>query len=374
MDKKTYIEIPPGELIRKELRERRISQKEFANLLEVRPSHLSDIIAGRRRISLNFAQKIERYLGISVRVLMDLQTAFDLANPQKAKDLNEETDAFNELEALDKVVNLSVLLKPYRQTCKTSKEKLNKLKEVYNMDAFRDSFNKLFFGSFRKSSCCGLNERMLATWVVKAESAFSRCTLTNNFSYSCEKELCTKVSTLFHVNKDTLNQLTRVLNHYGIAFMCIEKVEHASIDGYSFMKGKMPCIAVTCRYDRIDNIAFTVMHELGHIFLKHTNESSSRVNIDFRSFDDELYSTLEQQADEFASEYLIPTTLWKCAPSVPVNAFVIQKRYTQWAHEFKLNPWIVLGRMSHETGMYKFKSDDSRKISGGKEVAQNVDI
>jgi hypothetical protein len=32
-----------------------------------------------------------------------------------------------------------------------------------------------------------------------------------------------------------------------------------------------------------------------------------------------------------------------------------------------LNPWIVLGRVSHETGMYRFTSDSSRSINKGKE-------
>jgi HTH-type transcriptional regulator/antitoxin HigA len=52
---------------------------------------------------------------------------------------------------------------------------------------------------------------------------------------------------------------------------------------------------------------------------------------------------------------------------VPLNPYVIQKKYTQWAKSKGLNPWIVLGRVSHETGMYRFTSDSSRSINKGKE-------
>ena len=40
---------------------------------------------------------------------------------------------------------------------------------------------------------------------------------------------------------------------------------------------------------------------------------------------------------------------------------MIQKKYSEWAAEKGLNKWLVLGRISYETGMYKFKSDESRR-------------
>ena len=70
----------------------------------------------------------------------------------------------------------------------------------------------------------------------------------------------------------------------------------------------------------------------------------------------------EEEANAFASNVLIPQALWRIAPEVPMNPFVIQRRYTLWAEKNHLNKWIVLGRVSHETGMYKFKTDESRLI------------
>ena len=74
------------------------------------------------------------------------------------------------------------------------------------------------------------------------------------------------------------------------------------------------------------------------------------------------YSAFDPRMGAFAANALIPNEEWKNAPKVRVNPALIQRKYTQWANEKGLNKWIVLGRISYETGMYKFRSDESRRI------------
>jgi HTH-type transcriptional regulator/antitoxin HigA len=129
----------------------------------------------------------------------------------------------------------------------------------------------------------------------------------------------------------------------------------------------IPYIAVTRRFDRIDNYAFNIMHELGHIYYGHVDETG-KINVAVPISDStENFPFQEEEADRFATEKLIPNSVWFLAPPVPLNPYVIQKKYTQWAKSKNLNPWIVLGRVSHETGMYRFTSDSSRSINKGKE-------
>ena len=74
----------------------------------------------------------------------------------------------------------------------------------------------------------------------------------------------------------------------------------------------------------------------------------------------------EQEANNYASQQLIPNHLWKTSllPQVTLNKpWIIQAKYSQWASDNHLNKWIVLGRISYETGMHKFRNDESRKIN-----------
>ncbi len=56
--------IHPGEILREELKERGITQREFAKQIGVQPSHLNDFIQGRRNLNDTLALGMEQALGI----------------------------------------------------------------------------------------------------------------------------------------------------------------------------------------------------------------------------------------------------------------------------------------------------------------------
>ena len=93
-----------------------------------------------------------------------------------------------------------------------------------------------------------------------------------------------------------------VLARYGIKFCETPKVDRASIDGFSFIEGGVPVIVVTRRFDRIDNLAFAIMHELCHVYKHLSKEGDQRINIEGYSEETERE---ENEANEFAVNALI---------------------------------------------------------------------
>lgn len=75
---KLHIIAPPGKLLREELKERKITQKDFANTLGMQQSHLNEILQGKRRISAQMAVKLEREFGASAEFWLNLQVRYDL--------------------------------------------------------------------------------------------------------------------------------------------------------------------------------------------------------------------------------------------------------------------------------------------------------
>ncbi|MDX2047791.1 MAG: HigA family addiction module antitoxin [Chitinophagaceae bacterium] len=73
----------PGEVLGEELAAREISQKEFAELIEMRPPHLNELIKGKRHISAVLAIKLEKHLNIDAGFWMRLQTDYDLKLARK---------------------------------------------------------------------------------------------------------------------------------------------------------------------------------------------------------------------------------------------------------------------------------------------------
>ena len=82
----------PGEMIKDELKERGMTQKQLAAETGIKPSVLSETINGKRSVSLSVAIALERALGIPADVWMNLQTQHDLDTANiAARDNQRET-------------------------------------------------------------------------------------------------------------------------------------------------------------------------------------------------------------------------------------------------------------------------------------------
>ena len=80
---KTDVLLHPGEVLGEELEAQGILQKDFAQLIGLRPSHLNEIIKGKRNISALVALKLEKHLGIEAGFWMRLQVDYDLKQARK---------------------------------------------------------------------------------------------------------------------------------------------------------------------------------------------------------------------------------------------------------------------------------------------------
>lgn len=77
--------VHPGSILKDELRERKISQKEFAARIGMQASHLSALIHGVRNITADIARRLESALGIPAYIWMNLQSQYLLGKvPQAA--------------------------------------------------------------------------------------------------------------------------------------------------------------------------------------------------------------------------------------------------------------------------------------------------
>lgn len=351
----------PGYKLKTELRARKITQRSFADMIGMRPSHLSEVISGKRIVTEQLAIKLEALLGISVSVWLELQAKLEY--DKKINNIGDSENAeaekllfeYNELYDLNTIFKYADIIK------KTTPELLDFCQNVLGFDT-PSTQKRTIQGYFHKSEKIGLNERMIATWVVLAmyEASLTSAPIGVFHKENCD-ELSEKLSNIFNDNHHTINRTTRVFSEYGVKFCIVKKLPHASIDGFSFYNNGYPCVVVTQRFDRIDNLAFAVLHEVGHLKLHLSENGTGKITL--VDPDLEQLAREEQQANDYAANALIPEDLWEKQPSVKLNPRVIQARFTKWAKTINKNKWIVLGRASHETNIYMFKSDETRKIN-----------
>jgi HTH-type transcriptional regulator/antitoxin HigA len=144
----------------------------------------------------------------------------------------------------------------------------------------------------------------------------------------------------------------KLLAQHGIALVFERHLPGTYLDGAAMMSNfGHPVIALTLRHDRLDNFWFVLFHELGHVLL-HLFE-----NLHFDFFDEEdghELDYLEDEADKFALNTLIPPELWdQCLSrfSLTREAVLID------AENLGIASSIVAGRIRKERNDYLILND-----------------
>lgn len=142
-----------------------------------------------------------------------------------------------------------------------------------------------------------------------------------------------------------------LLSNHGIALVTERHLSGTYLDGAAMISPEgFPIVALTLRYDRLDNFWFVLFHELGHVFL-HLYTS---LRLDF--FDEEDGTDaegVEREADIFALDRLIPDVAWKQCLSrfaLTEEAVLID------AEKLGIDPSIIAGRIRKERNNFHILS------------------
>lgn len=81
--------IHPGEILADELEEIGLSAKRLADVIDVPPNRLYQLLAGKRNVTADTALRLSQYFGMSADFWMNLQSAYelDLARQQHGKEI-----------------------------------------------------------------------------------------------------------------------------------------------------------------------------------------------------------------------------------------------------------------------------------------------
>lgn len=148
------------------------------------------------------------------------------------------------------------------------------------------------------------------------------------------------------------------LFQHGIVLIAEPQIPGLNLDGAAFVVNNTPVIGVTLRRDTIDNFWFTLLHELGHVVL-HQN---SGLNMGFFDIDINRPSIneLEEQANVFASNYLIQDEVWENSPARITKSTAPVENL---AKELGIHPAIIYGRIRYERDEYRIFT---KQIGNGK--------
>jgi HTH-type transcriptional regulator/antitoxin HigA len=173
-------------------------------------------------------------------------------------------------------------------------------------------------------------------------------------NYPFQKELITKdflreIAQLSWLEDGPILAIKK-LKKTGISVVIEPHLPGTRVDGACLKDadGK-PIIALSLRYDRLDNFWFTLLHELAHV-MKHLDYNDTFVDdLEHNSTDQK-----EAEANRLAREAFIPRGIWKTS-----DAFLNPKRENIYAlaNELRIHPAIIAGRLRSELNDYTIFND-----------------
>lgn len=342
-----YIYPHPGTVLKGELEEYGLSQRELASALGKSAPMINGIITGSKDITVEIAVLLEAALPGSLKASDWLRLQYEHDLELKRKEVESRIRSIEIWNMLRSYANMGVLKKRLGFSSDFEKNISLVMESLGITNAQQlESIISSSVGCFKKSEKMQTDKANLFTWIVIVKHASMNDSLKMDFEPTRIPELIEKLNAVFCSNVSVIEKTGKLLNAYGIKFITDEKrLEKVPVDGFSFWKGNNPTIVATQRMNRIDNFAFTIMHELGHIML-HLGQDSEYNFIDVDrniKIDDER----EAQANEYATN-----ALWR--GNSPIEAFSeIENPYAA-ANKLKaiainnrMNVGIVTGQYHH---------------------------
>lgn len=144
-------------------------------------------------------------------------------------------------------------------------------------------------------------------------------------------------------------QARRMLAKAGVGMVVLHYLPGTHLDGAAMLRRDgHPIVAVTLRHDRLDNFWFTLAHEMAHVVLHLAKGDTS-------TFMDDLEAkpssdAREREADDLAANSLIPGDEWKRSRVLQTPT---DTNIRELAVRTRVHPAIVAGRIRFERHDYK---------------------
>jgi HTH-type transcriptional regulator/antitoxin HigA len=302
-----------------------------------RPSKVSEVLRGKRTLSLSMIRSIHTHLSIPAEVLIkdgmdfpldgegvkwDSFPVTEIVNRGWVTGLDPKTQAEEIMRELASQACADSYFTDQNRTCLRQGTRRNEKDDPYSIDA----------------------------WILGVLAQVETIEAGVKFNPNIlDKSFIGKVIYLSGL-KDGPLRAKEFLQNKGIKLVIVPHFKRTYLDGAALVSKKgEPIIALSLRYNRLDNFWFTLAHELAHLALGHVHNAEGQCIIDDLDLigpQDEI----ENDADELARESLIPRQLWNSHPARNTGKL---KDILDLASKADIHKSIVAGRIRYERNNYR---------------------
>ncbi len=331
------VEMPdPVEAIKFRMEQQGLRQKDLIPYIGS-ASKVSEVLSGKRGLSRSMIRRLHEGLGIPAEVL--------LREPDAT--LAETGDLEWQKFPVAEMIKRGWI--EYKGTTRMAKKEARKIMLNFIKPLDQELLSPTFLRSKIRQKC-KMDLYNLTAWRIRVMKQAMRQKTANYETGTVCRDFLKELVKLSLFNKGPLLAKEYLLKH-GIHLVTERHLPKTYLDGAAIlMPDGTPLVAMTLRYDRLDNFWFTLIHELSHIAL-HLKPGADEIIFD--DLNAEQNSAVEKEADEYASDCMIPQSIWK---NLNFNEATKRREITETARELKISPAIIAGRIRHETGDFSLFS------------------
>jgi len=301
----------PGITLLDELNFLGFTQKELSKKIGYTVQTINRIIKGKEPITAEIALALERVFGgrPSAQFWLNMQADYDreILKQKEFENTQKEIIFFKDnMKDTFKELQKGGVFDNYVLNTKDSyKKAIISFKDFFGSYSLRGISNESLLGvPFRKYNIKNINQYNLSALLKIGEKKAKQVIIENIVIDYDEKAFINKIETLRKLSnkkqKDFLTLLQKECLEVGIIVVYVPNMKNTGFGGATLWMGNRPVILLKVENQREDIFWFNFFHEVGHV-VKH---SKKEVFIDFDK--DGNKNDIEIEADEFASEMLIP--------------------------------------------------------------------
>lgn len=330
MRSRNYIATPPGATIKEQLRERGMSQKEFAARMDMSEKHISKLINGQVQLTPGVAVRLEMVLGIPAKFWNNLESIYR----EKIAKITMENAMDADAELTKKFPYNEMAAYGWVPKTKDIKEKVVYLRKYFEVVELSLLENKQITQiACRRLAITEKSDLALMAWAQQAKlMARDICTAPIDIKGLLASIPELRKQTVAKPDEFCPKIKNRLADH-GIALIFLPHLRGSFLQGASFLDGNKIVVGMTARGKDADKFWFSLFHELAHVILGHIGRFEGVSIKD------------EEDADEWAANTLIPETDFK---KFRAEWDLSERGILNFAQEQGISPGIVVGRMQRE--------------------------
>ena len=327
---RSYIAVPPGATIRDQLKDRGMSQKEFAARMDLSEKHVSKLINGEVQLTPEVAVRLEMVLGIPAKFWNNLEAIYrETLLKVEAENIMDEDEAIAKQFPYKEMAEYG-----WVQETKNIKEKVVYLRQFFGVVKLSLLENEQITRiACRRLAITEKADLALMAWAQEARiQARSIQTAPIDIKRLIAAIPQIRDMTIMEPN-EFCPEIKAILENCGIALVFLPHLKGSFLQGASFVDGKKIVVGLTTRGKDADKFWFSLFHELAHIILGHIGNTNGTTEQE------------EKDADSWSENTLIDP--------IEFESFKHKKVYTKrsvldFAKEQKIAASIVVGRMQKE--------------------------